>query len=624
MERPVIALVLITLLAPLMSFAGICLPRKSQQAFSVLMMSIATLAALGLFINQWNISNDPVRIAWFAVGTLSFDADLIVSNQSLLMLVVVAFISLLVHIYSTTYMKDDSGQKRYFAMLGFFTFAMQGIVLSDNLLMLFIFWELVGFSSYMLIGHWTEKVSAGRAATKAFIINRIGDVGFLIGLMILWAGHGTFSVSAISDAGALPGWQTAAALLVFCGVIGKSAQFPLFPWLPDAMEGPTPVSALIHAATMVAAGVYLLIRVFSLFTPDALMVVAIIGMITTLAGALAAIAQFDIKKILAYSTMSQLGLMILALGAGAVDAALLHLLTHAFFKACLFLAAGSVIHSLHVAHETESHVDAQDIRMMGGMRKSLPVTSLAFVIAGASLAGLPFSSGFLSKEAILSALVLDGRTSSLLMFGVVAVVSFLTILYTFRMIWHVFFGESRTPHTSGISESSWSMRVPLVILAVCSLWFVVSPNPLALGGVAIPVWVTIFSVVWVGAALAAAWLLFRQPEFRTFPVLLNAFYIDQLYSTWSTAAVRVSTKAVTVIDRRVIDGSIHAFAYAQIIFAHVIGWIDKTIVDGTVNAIAKLTGLGGKIARSFQGGNIQLYIFWSVFAIIIFIIWLIK
>src|SRR5690606_32577687 len=245
------------------------------------------------------------------------------------MLVVVALISLVVHVYSTVYMKGDRDWKRYFAMLGFFTFSMQGIVLSDNLLFLFIFWELVGFSSYLLIGHWTDKPEAGSAASKAFVLNRIGDAGFLIGLMIIWTTHETFSLSAILPSAANHAWQTAGALCIFCGVIGKSAQFPLFTWLPDAMEGPTPVSALIHAATMVAAGVYLLVRVFALFTEDALVVVAAVGMITAIIGALAALSQYDIKKILAYSTMSQLGLMILALGMGAVDAALLHLLTHA-------------------------------------------------------------------------------------------------------------------------------------------------------------------------------------------------------------------------------------------------------------------------------------------------------
>ncbi len=617
-------MVFVALLAPLASFAGVCALRRFQSVFSITMMSLATIAALALLVGRWGMASDVIDISWFAIGELSFDADMVISNQSLLMLAVVAFISLLVHIYSTAYMKGDPGWKRYFAMLGFFTFSMQGIVLSDNLLLLFIFWELVGFSSYMLIGHWTQRPAAGRAATKAFVINRIGDAGFLIGLMIIWTGHGTFNISAIMDAGAISGWQTAAALCIFCGIVGKSAQFPLFPWLPDAMEGPTPVSALIHAATMVAAGVYLLVRVFSLFTPEALVVVAIVGMITALIGALAATSQYDIKKILAYSTMSQLGLMILTLGAGGVDAAFLHLLTHAFFKAGLFLAAGSVIHSLHEKQGADSHFDVQDIRNMGGMRKNLPVTFVAFSLAGASLAGLPLFSGFLSKEAMLAALLQQGTTASFVMMGIMAIVSFITVLYTFRMISHVFLGEPRSTQTSGATESEWRMLIPLVILAIGSLWFVVSPNPIALKGFALPAWFTLLSTAWVLAALTVAWFVFRRPVFKTYPVLLNAFHFDRLFSMATTGAMRASTRAVAIADQKVIDRSIHAFAYGQLIVAHIIGWIDRAFVDGTVNAVAKLAGVGGKITRSFQGGNIQLYIFWSVFAIIIFIIWLIK
>ncbi len=593
-------------------------------------MSIAFVSALLLAIDQWGIAHNPIKLSWFTVGDLSFGADLILSDRSLLMLVVVAFISLLVHLYSTVYMNGDAGWKRFFAMLGFFTFSMQGIVLTDNLLFLFIFWELVGFSSYMLIGHWNNKVEAGKAATKAFVMNRIGDAGFLVGLMILWTQHETFSISTIvAEAGTSP-LQTAAALCIFCGIVGKSAQFPLFTWLPDAMEGPTPVSALIHAATMVAAGVYLLVRIFDFFTIDALLVVAVVGMITSIIGALAALSQNDIKKVLAYSTMSQLGLMILALGMGARDAAFLHLLTHAFFKACLFLAAGSVIHSLHEAQGSDAHFDAQDMRNMGGLRKSLPVTFLAFAISGASLAGVPFSSGFLSKEAILTHLFVPTDTASMVMAIVVIAVSFLTVLYTFRMIWLVFLGEARGVKTRKIPEAGWPVLLPLAILALCSLWFTVSPNPF--GGSwliqaphsAYSILIALFSVFWILAALITSWRLMRKPSFETPALFRNAFYIDLLLTKASTRGIRFSSRVVHAVDRRVIDGSIHASAYAQVITAHVVAWFDRTFIDGTVNATARLMGLGGKITRSFQGGNIQLYIFWSVFAIIIFIIWLIK
>lgn len=568
--------------------------------------------------------------AWFAVGDHHFMASLALTNQSLLMLLVVSLISLLVHIYSTVYMGGDPDWKKYFTMLGFFTFSMQGIVLSDNLLFLFIFWELVGFSSYMLIGHWTKKPEAGRAASKAFIMNRIGDAGFLVGLMIVWANYDTFSVSALAESVSQTPWQTAASLCIFCGVIGKSAQFPLFTWLPDAMEGPTPVSALIHAATMVAAGVYLMVRVFGLFTADALLVVAITGMITTLIGAVAALSQYDIKKILAYSTMSQLGLMILALGLGVVDAALLHLVTHAFFKACLFLSAGMVIHALHDAQPSHLHFDVQDIRSMGGLRKSMPVTFATFLISGASLAGVPFFSGFLSKEAILTALFLHSNIFSWCMIAVILCVSFITVLYTFRLIWFAFFGESR--NTLDIKEASWVMRTPVIILAGLSLWLVVSWNPFDFAGWMFqpqetPVysfWITMLSALWVTAALAASWLLFRKGSFKTSALLRHAFYVDKGYDLFFNHAIRRANHTVTKVERKVIDRGIHGLVYFQVIFAHVVGWIDRAVIDGTVNATARLTGFGGKITRSFHGGNIQLYVFWSIFALIIFIIWALK
>lgn len=619
------------LFAPLASFITICCtPRAFQKIFSSLSVGwilLSTVSAAVLLFTLWNEDQVVIPIEWFTAGTNLFTADLILSNYSMLMLAVVSFISLLVHIYSISYMHGDSEGKRYFAMLGFFTFSMQGIVLADNLLILFIFWELVGFSSYLLIGHWTKKPEAGRAATKAFIMNRIGDAGFVIGLMILWAAHGTFSVSEI-NAAPVQSWQTAASLCIFLGVVGKSAQFPLFTWLPDAMEGPTPVSALIHAATMVAAGVYLLVRMFGLFTEDALLVVAVTGMVTTLIGALAALSQYDLKKILAYSTMSQLGLMILALGMGIADAALLHLLTHAFFKACLFLSAGVIIHSLQEAKPAHMHFDVQDIRHMGGMRKALPVVFVTFLVSGASLAGVPFFSGFLSKEAILTALFMHTHSISWLMLVIILTVSFLTVLYTFRMIWYIFFTEARTIQPLELKKPSPVMVIPVILLAACSLWLLVSWNPFDFQGWMLrsentssySLWITLFSTFWVGAALMVSWYLFRRNTFRTNSVLRNGFYVDKFYSIVFGNTIRRTTLALAHVERNWIDKSIDTAAYTQLILAHVVGWVDRVFVDGSVNALARLTGWGGRITRSFQGGNIQLYIFWAVFAIIIFLI----
>ncbi|MEX2235564.1 MAG: NADH-quinone oxidoreductase subunit L [Cyclobacteriaceae bacterium] len=629
-------LAFITLLAPVASFITVCLiavPNPKTISFiSIFWMLLSFVSATILLIAFWK--NQPLVLAldWFIVGDHSFSADLALSNRSILMLVVVAFISFLVHLYSAAYMEGDPDWRRYFAMLGFFTFSMQGIVLSDNLLFLFIFWELVGFSSYMLIGHWTKKPEAGRAASKAFIMNRIGDAGFLVGLMIVWATYETFSITEILLSPTTSTWQSAASLCIFCGVIGKSAQFPLFTWLPDAMEGPTPVSALIHAATMVAAGVYLLVRMYGLFTEDALLVVAVTGMITTIIGAVAALSQYDIKRILAYSTMSQLGLMILAIGMGVVDAALLHLLTHAFFKSCLFLSAGIVIHALHKAQPAHLHFDVQDIRNMGGLKTKLPTTFATFLLSGASLAGVPFFSGFLSKEAILTALVTHTNLISLLMLVVIISVSFLTVLYTFRMIWLVFMGEARTIRSLTPEEPSWVMRLPVVILALCSLWMLVSWNPFDFKGWMLPpaepssyaVWITIFSVIWVGVAVMLSWYIFNRGQSKTNEALRNGFYVDKVYGVVLGVVISTSSSAVSFIEKRWIDRGIHAMVYVQVILAHFVAWVDRVFIDGTVNGTARLAGLGGKITRSFQGGNIQLYIFWAVFAIIIFIIWAIK
>lgn len=636
MENTFQLLAFIALLSPLASFVILCfIPshlEKIISSASTLLIVLSSISACLLLFNFWNKGPFVIQIDWFFIGKNSFTADLALSNRSLLMLVVVSFISFMVHLYSIGYMAGDGEWKRYFAMLGFFTFSMQGIVLSDNLLFLFIFWELVSFSSYMLIGHWTKRPEAGRAAKKAFIMNRIGDAGFLVGLMIIWVTHETFSLTEILLSPTPHPWQTAASLCIFCGVIGKSAQFPLFTWLPDAMEGPTPVSALIHAATMVAAGVYLLVRLFNIFTEDALLVVAITGMITTLIGALAALSQHDIKKILAYSTMSQLGLMIIAIGMGVLDAALLHLLAHAFFKACLFLSAGLVIHSLHHGQQPHQHFDVQDIRNMGGLRKKMPTAFFAFLLSGASLAGIPFFSGFLSKKAILTALFMHSNVFSWFMLVVIISVSFLTVLYTFRMVWFIFLGEERTIKSLSLQEPSLIMRIPVIALAFCSLWFLVSWNPFDFKGWMLPkeepssysLWITLFSILWVIAALLLSWYSFRKNRFKTNDVLRNSFYVDKGYEVVFGKAINMSSHATAYIDRYWIDRGIHAMAYVQVIFAHLIRWIDQVFIDGTVNGVARLAGLGGKITRSFQGGNIQLYIFWAIFAIIIFIIWALK
>jgi NADH-quinone oxidoreductase subunit L len=622
----------LTLLLPLFSFL-LTIVISERYAWivslssSMIMLTAVVFSSLLLF-DSWNQDAVSIELHWFSIPDHTFTANLLLSNQSMLMLFVVSVISFLVHVYSIGYMAADQKIRRYFSMLGFFTFSMQGIVLSDSLLALFVFWELVGFSSYLLIGHYMSRPEAGAASKKAFIMNRIGDAGFLIGLMIVWAQTGTFSLSVINSNTIAFDWQTAASLCIFCGVMGKSAQFPLFTWLPDAMEGPTPVSALIHAATMVAAGVYLMTRIFPLFTPTALAVVAFTGAVTSLVGALGALSQYDIKKILAYSTISQLGLMIMAIGMGLVNAALLHLYTHAFFKACLFLCAGAVIHALHHAQQrSSSHFDVQDIRNMGGLSGKMRVTLIAFLISGASLAGIPFFSGFLSKEAILSALwSFEGAWSWSIIITMVTV-SFLTVVYTFRLIWFVFFAEEKNSKNLVVIDVPAVMRAPIVLLAVFSLWFIVSWNPFDFTGWLVPAdgsaasaGVTVFSAILVIVALAFGWLMCRGGVIRSSGLLRNAFYLDSLNKALVHRGVLPAATATHFLDKRVIDKALHLLAYTQVTFAHIIAWIDRNVVDGLVHFFAKTASGIGALARSFQGGKIQLYIFWGTFAIIIFLI----
>src|SRR5215469_12370574 len=367
---------------------------------------------------------------WLPVDGLNIDFGLKLDPLSLMMMLIVTGVGGAIHVYSRGYMDEDNGMARFFAKLSLFTFSMLGIVMANNFIQMFIFWELVGVSSYLLIGFWFEKPSAGDAAKKAFIVNRLGDFGFLLGILMVWAilGSLNFSVLQSQGAAALGASATIAGLLVFCGAVGKSAQFPLHVWLPDAMEGPTPVSALIHAATMVAAGVYMLCRILFLLNPAALEVIAYIGGFTALLSALIAVQQDDIKRIIAYSTLSQLGYMVMAVGLNGPTPAMFHLTTHAFFKALLFLSAGSAIIGMH--HE-------QDIWKMGNLRKKMPITCWTFLIGSLALSGMPIFAGFYSKDSIF-AQALDQK--NYVLWGVAVLVAGLTTFYIFRLFFVVFFG----------------------------------------------------------------------------------------------------------------------------------------------------------------------------------------
>ncbi|RMD49875.1 MAG: NADH-quinone oxidoreductase subunit L, partial [Ignavibacteria bacterium] len=402
------------------------------------------------------------------LGKLTIELGVKIDNLTAIMLIVVNLISFLVHVYSMGYMKGDPRFSRYYAYLGIFTFSMLGIVLTHNLLMMYIFWELVGLSSYLLIGFWFEKDSAANASKKAFLVNRVGDIGMFLGILILFTNYHTFTFDTIFNeiaSGNLPfdstAWLTAAGILLFMGAVGKSAQFPLHVWLPDAMEGPTPVSALIHAATMVAAGVYLIARIFVMLTADAMLVIAVIGAVTSFIAATMALTQNDIKKVLAYSTISQLGYMVMAMGVGAYAYGFFHLVTHAWFKALLFLGSGSVIHAMH--HE-------QDIREMGGLRKKMPVTYYTFLIATLAISGVPFTSGFLSKDGLLAGSLAFGNLTGHYLIPILGfTVAMLTAFYMFRLVILTFHGAPRNQEKyDHAHESPKVMIVPLMVLAVLS------------------------------------------------------------------------------------------------------------------------------------------------------------
>lgn len=487
---------LIVLLLPLLSFLIIIFNQKRMLKTAPIVGSVilgidlllSLIIAYGKIVIFSEEGMLQYKYDWIYLGSKQISIGIGIDNLAVMMLIVVNLISFLVHVFSTEYMRGDKRYPRFFAYLGIFTFSMLGIVIANNLLNMYIFWELVGLSSYLLIGFWYEKDSASNASKKAFITNRIGDLGFFTGVMIAFFTYETFMFDDIFlqiSQGVLPFdsgmWLTVMGIAIFAGAIGKSAQFPLHVWLPDAMEGPTPVSALIHAATMVAAGVYLTARVFPLFTADAFLFIAYIGGFTAFMAATIAITQNDFKKVLAYSTVSQLGYMVMALGVGAYTYGYFHLVTHAWFKACLFLASGSVIHAMHHAmhHLHDHHSDPQDIRNMGGLRKTMPWTYYTFLLATIAISGVPFTSGFLSKDGILAGTLAFSHLSGhwlIPVFGFGA--AFMTAFYMFRLTILAFHGEHKTEISKHTHENNMLIRFPLIVLAILSIWAFYSFNPI--------------------------------------------------------------------------------------------------------------------------------------------------
>jgi NADH-quinone oxidoreductase subunit L len=572
---------------------------------------------------------------WFSIGGFSIDVGIIIDPLSSLMLCIVCLISLLVQIFSRGYMAGDRGFARYYAFISLFTFSMLGLVLSSNLVQMYIFWELVGMCSYLLIGHWYDKPEAAKAAKKAFIVTRIGDCFFLVGILVIQFTIGSLNFSDIEAAikgGELShGLIGVIAFLIFCGAIGKSAQFPLHVWLPDAMEGPSPVSALIHAATMVAAGVFLVARTYTLFaaSPSAMLMVAYIGGFTAIFAGSIAIAQNDLKRVLAYSTVSQLGYMFLALGVGGYTASLFHLTTHACFKALLFLAAGSVIHAVH----------AKDAREMGGVFKYMKITAFTFLIGSLSLLGIPPFSGFFSKDEILLA-AYSSNNLPLFMMGLIAV--FFTSIYMFRIFFMAFTGKSKLhehPH-----ESPLSMTVPLIILAVLSVvgGFIGSPfmdnafqkfihHEAAMHHVEPSLLVMVLSVLLGVTGIYVAWLLCGRgmaylerikANLRVFVAVYEAIVIAP-----STRIVDVSERLTGSFLYRLLANKYFVDEiYSSILISpfikltRLVGRFDLTVVDGIVNGVASIITLFGRGVRKLQTGFVQGYIMVLVLGVIFLIL----
>jgi NADH-quinone oxidoreductase subunit L len=613
---------------------------------------LLSLMAFGHVVGEWmpgSLSRETVNFTWLQVGSAHVDLGWVLDPLSAVMLVMVTFVGLLIFIYSTGYMEHDENFTRFFCFLSLFAGAMLGVVIANSLLLLFMSWEIVGLTSYLLIGFWYQKPAAAAAAKKAFLTTRVGDIFFLLGMVWLFAQTGTLLFynggSGSMEAGALAGLLTqhaglgltaagAIGLLIFCGAAGKSGQLPLHVWLPDAMEGPTPVSALIHAATMVAAGVYLIARVYPLMqagalaggTTTALTVVTWVGASTAVFAALIAVAQNDIKRILAYSTVSQLGYMMAGLGMGGVAVGMFHLITHAFFKALLFLGAGSVIHGCH---------EEQDIRRMGGLKADMPLTFTTYAIGMLALSGFPiFFSGFWSKDGILEAASHWSVAKTpfyMLVFG-----ALLTAFYMTRQVSYVFLGVWRGHKPA--HESPSVMTVPLAILAFFAM---------ALGLIGTPAWPWFRAFIEGGAAafdwhgfaepglgmlmvsssvvvllgLGLGWSIYGSKSPRVeepdalekaapavWRVLRDKFYIDELYQVTFIAFYHWWARVADWLDRRVWGGAVRLVAWAFALWARLNRYLDTNWVDGGFDKGCEELYAGGGLLARVQTGRVQTYL----------------
>jgi NADH-quinone oxidoreductase subunit L len=640
------------LLVPLAPLAGALIagllgkvigPVWSHRA-TIALMFVCVAASLTVFMDvlNGNVYNGPVY-TWLSTGDVRFEVGFLIDRLSATMMVVVSFVSLMVHIYTIGYMHDDPGYQRFFSYISLFTFSMLMLVMSNNFLQLFFGWEAVGLVSYLLIGFWYTRPSAIYANLKAFLVNRVGDFGFLLGIGLVLAYFGTLDYAAVFDNASevvgetieiFPGspWAVLSAIciLLFVGAMGKSAQFPLHVWLPDSMEGPTPISALIHAATMVTAGIFMVARMSPLFelTETALSVILVVGGITTLFMALVAIVQHDIKRVVAYSTLSQLGYMTVALGASAYSAGIFHLMTHAFFKAVLFLGAGSVIIAMH--HE-------QDMRKMGGLKKYMPITYWTMFIAALASAGVPGFSGFFSKEAIIEALHFADIPGAGFAYFCATATVFVTAFYTFRLLFMTFHGKPRMDHHTEehLHESPWVVTLPLVALAIPSIgagWLI---GPMLFGGY-FGDSIYILPQHEALARMASEFhgvLGMMTHAFSTLPFWLSAggiFTAWYLYMVNPDLPGKIKQAAgplSTLLDRKYFIDEFYSWFFAG--GARTLGgglWKfgDVKVIDGFfVNGTARVVAGTAVLMRRFQSGYIYHYAFTMIVGVFVLMsLWL--
>jgi NADH-quinone oxidoreductase subunit L len=639
MTRGIVANLWLIPAAPLAVSLIILSLANSRRKSAATLAIIGQIVAFALSILVFSLTLQPHgfravhNFTWFTFGEHALRIGWVLDPLAAAMLVMITLVGLCIFVFSVGYMAEDKNFTRFFAYLSFFSSAMLGVVIANSLLLLFVCWELVGLASYLLIGFWIDKPSAAAAAKKAFITTRIGDLGFFLGILWLYGGSGTLLFydngrGCLEGAAlvALGASATFIALLIFCGAVGKSGQFPLHVWLPDAMEGPTPVSALIHAATMVAAGVFLVARVYPLFsfgaingvTPS-LTVVVWIGVITALMASLIALGQFDIKRILAYSTVSQLGLMMVSLGVGGVAAGIMHLIAHGFFKALLFLGAGSVIHGCHQEH---------DIRKMGGLRGRMPITFLTYAVGMMTLSGIPFFfSGGWTKEEILHATSHWPASHGpyyLMLAGVV-----LTALYMTRQIIYIFFGNRRAA-SEHAHESPSIIIAPLIALSACSILF---------GLVLTPAWPWLHTyltgepsqfdiarliqpMLFVSLALVAAGIglgfaiygkaaerdPLEQAQPALFRFLKNKMWLDELYDRTVIAFSRMAARLSDWMDRYVWDGLVRSFGGLGRLFGIVTTNFDERGINAGVDEATTGTRGLGRVMSGWHSGQIQTYL----------------